>query len=71
MGFLWVIQFPPTVQIRLTGYSKFPIGVKVCVNGCSSLYWCCKRLAILPDDIPRLLPEVTWDWLQHHRDPDG
>ena len=40
VGSLWLLQLPPKVQkhaklrVRLTGHSKFPVSVNVCVDGC-------------------------------------
>ncbi len=69
MGFLRVLRLPPTVQVRLIGDSKLPIGVNVSVSCCLSLY-----VGPVIDwqpvqGVPRLSPTASWDRLQHPCEP--
>lgn len=50
----------------ITEHCKLSVGACVCVYVCGYLYMCVLRLAGNQfRDVPRLFPEVNWNWLQH------
>lgn len=65
VGFHQVLQLPPqpyNMQVRLTGSTKLPAGVKVSVYGCLPL--CVDELAPSVLCVPIRSFSVSWDYLQ-------
>ena len=72
---VWVLSgysgfLPPTkdMRARFIGVPKLSVGVHVWVSGCSSM--CGPAMDWRPvQGVPRLSPDVCWDWLQPPHDP--
>ena len=68
VGFLRVLRLPFTVQ----RHADWGLGLlTVAVNGCLSLYVGPVIRWWPVHGLPRLSPNISWDWLQLHRDPQG